>query len=363
MIRTLAPALLAVGALTLFACAPASPDTSDEEDSGSLAGPRVASDSGMAAPRQTGADAGSTAETATGSAQHDAVARGASNRLDASADAARSPPVDASRAEEAGRDSRVDTPSDTSKASAGCGKSGRPGGGRVSVQGQHNYTFPASYDGKKPFPLLLGFHAAGNPIDQIESLTKGSAFDTDYVRAFPKSKGSAWDYATDIGMVIAMYDELMESHCIDTERVFAVGHSSGAQLIVQILTPTHKADADHLHLKAVAPVAASRYGTFSLAIPVMYIQGQRDNVRNSDGSDVVKEFVSANGCTSASQAYTAAPSCTSNGKTVRDGCVQYDACKVPTVWCSHDDPQYSNTNHGWPCFATRSMSEFFAALP
>ena len=363
MIRTLAPALLAVCALTHVACAPASPDPSDEEDRGSRAGPEVASDSGMAAPRQTGADAGTTARAATGSAQHDAGAPGTSNRLDASADAASSLPADASPAADAGRDSRVDTTGDTSKASAGCGKSGRPGGGRVSVQGQHNYTFPASYDGKRPFPLLLGFHAAGNPIDQIENLTRGSAFETDYVRAFPKSKGSAWDYAADMGMVIAMYDELMASHCIDTERVFAVGHSSGAQLIVQILTPTHKADADHLHLKAVAPVAASRYGTVSRAIPVMYIQGQHDNVRNSNGSDVVKEFASANGCMSASQAYTAAPSCMSSGKPVQDGCLQYDGCKVATVWCSHDDPQYSNTNHGWPCFATRSMSDFFAALP
>jgi poly(3-hydroxybutyrate) depolymerase len=249
------------------------------------------------------------------------------------------------------------------KPSAGCGRSGRPSGGRVSVQGKRNYTFPATYDGARPLPLLIGFHAANNPIEQIENLTKGSDLDTGYVRAFPKSKGSAWDYDADIGEVIAMYDDLMANYCIDTSRVFGTGHSSGAQLIVQLLTPAHRADADHLAFKAVAPVAASRYGTVSRAIPVLYIQAQLDTVRNSSGADVVREFVSANGCAMTSKAYAATPSCMSSGKTVMNGCIQYDGCKTATVWCSHDDPQYSSTFHGWPCFATKTMSGFFASLP
>src|SRR5690606_20300285 len=137
-----------------------------------------------------------------------------------------------------------------------------------SVPGDHNYTFPQSYDGSRPYPVLLGFHAAGNPIEQIENLTKGSELERAYVRAFPKSKGSAWNYDTDIGKVLAMYDDLMAHYCIDMNRVFATGHSSGAQLIVQILTPARKAHADHLNFRAVAPVAASRYSGVSRPVPV-----------------------------------------------------------------------------------------------
>jgi polyhydroxybutyrate depolymerase len=48
---------------------------------------------------------------------------------------------------------------------------------------------------------------------------------------------------------------------------------------------------------------------------------------------------------------------------VNHGCTQYDGCSVPTIWCSHDDPAYSNTNHGWPCFATKAMHDFFTSLP
>lgn len=244
-------------------------------------------------------------------------------------------------------------------ASPGCGKSGRPASGRVSVPGSHNYRFPPSYDGSQPFPLLIGFHAASNPIEQIENLTNGSELEYAYVRAFPKSKGSAWNYDTDIAKVLAMYDDLVANYCIDMDRVFATGHSSGAQLIVQILTPGRKAHADHLNFRAVAPVAASRYGSVSGPIPVMYIQAQHDTVRNSSGSDVVQEFVKANGCAMTSKPHPFGPTCTSSGKPVNNGCVMYDGCVADTVWCSHNDPQYANTFHGWPCFATGAMAEFF----
>ncbi len=56
-------------------------------------------------------------------------------------------------------------------------------------------------------------------------------------------------------------------------------------------------------------------------------------------------------------------SCTSSGTSVSPGCVSYQGCQQPTIWCSHNDPAYSNTNHGWPCFATKAMYDFFTALP
>jgi polyhydroxybutyrate depolymerase len=369
MIKKFAATLALVGALQGIACSPDSPDPGFNEDAGVLvdaAGTRDASATGAISLDTGVASSDSAAEEGRDSgAKQDAAVLDAALALDARAPRveAGQPPsgaVDASDTPDASADGGAST---NAKPSAGCGKSGRPSAGRVSVAGDHNLVFPASYDGKQPFPLLLGFHAASNPIEQIENLTKGSDFETSHVRAFPKSKGSAWDYATDIGKVLAMYDALVANHCIDLNRVFATGHSSGAQLIVQILTPAHKADADHLRFTAVAPVAASRYGTVSRAIPVMYIQGASDNVRSSNGSDVVKEFTTANGCMPASTPYVSVPSCMSSGKSVMSGCVRYDGCSVPTVWCSHDDPQYSNTNHGWPCFASKAMYDFFGALP
>ncbi len=249
----------------------------------------------------------------------------------------------------------------TAKPSAGCGKSGRPSGGSVTVANHHIYTFPSSYDGTKPFPLLMGFHAAGNPIDQIRTLTNGSDFEKNYVRAFGKSAGSAWVYGTDIAKVIAIYDELMSNYCIDTSRVFATGHSSGAQMIVQILTKA--SDASHFGFKAVAPVAASNYGAIAAPIPVLYIQGAKDSERSSNGADVVAQFTKVNQCSTTTQAYTGAPACTSSGTNVNAGCVSYQGCAKPTIWCSHNDPAYSGTSHGVPCFAVRTMVDFFEGLP
>lgn len=254
------------------------------------------------------------------------------------------------------------TSSTGAKPSPGCSKgTARPANGVVTVANNHIYTFPTTYDGTKPFPLLMGFHAAGNPIDQIRTLTNGSDFEKNYVRAFGKSAGNEWVYNTDKAKVIAIYDELMADYCIDMSRVFATGHSSGAQMIYQILTKS--ADAPHFNFKAVAPVAASNYGAVVSPIPVMYIQGAKDNVRNSDGADVVAQFTKVNKCMTSKMPFTGAPSCSSGGTSVNPGCVIYDGCVQPTIWCSHNDPAYSGTSHGWPCFATKAMYDFFTGLP
>ena len=87
--------------------------------------------------------------------------------------------------------------------------------------------------------------------------------------------------------------------------MFATGHSSGAQFVVQILTQSHAADAQHFGFKAVAPVAASDYGAIAGPIPVMYIQGMMDQERGGgDGHEVVNQFRTANGCDMTSMPYS-----------------------------------------------------------
>jgi hypothetical protein len=51
-----------------------------------------------------------------------------------------------------------------------------------------------------------------------------------------------------------------------------------------------------------------------------------------------------------------------NQAQVDPGCIIYDGCSVPTIWCAHNDPDYSNTQHGVPCFATQAMYDFFKKL-
>jgi poly(3-hydroxybutyrate) depolymerase len=249
--------------------------------------------------------------------------------------------------------------------SAGCGKSGRPSGGKVEVANQSLHYFPTSYDGTKPFPLLIALHACGNPNTEFVSLTNGNGFDTGYVRTFPNTpdSGQCWsNYSGDISRILSQYDDLMANYCIDKNRVFAIAHSSGAQMLVNILS--HKSDAQHLNLRGVSPVAADPYNV-AIPMPVLYIDGMMDNQRSADSAkNAVARFRTANMCSDTSKAYTQVAMCNSqqNGQAVNPGCIIYDNCTVPTIWCSHNDPNYSGTQHGVPCFAMKAMADFFAGL-
>jgi poly(3-hydroxybutyrate) depolymerase len=258
--------------------------------------------------------------------------------------------------------------------SAGCSRgAGRPDTGLVQVDQSHYFVFPESYDGTTPLPVLIGFHGCGGvnrgtSADDTEwlRLTNGSAFARDYVRFVPLSadSGGCWSYGTDVARTKAAYDDLLESYCVDTSRVFATGHSSGAQLVVQILLSSHTADAEHLSFRAVAPVAASDYGPMTGPIPVMYIQGMMDAERgHGDGHETVERFRAANGCGDSSTAYAGVSGCQSGSTSVSPGCVVYDGCAAATIWCSHNDPQYGGTMHGVPCFAITAMHDFFESVP
>ena len=257
-------------------------------------------------------------------------------------------------------------PSTTPSPSADYGKSGRPSGGKVEVSGQSLHYFPTSYDGTKPFPLLIALHACGNANTEFVNLTNGNGLDTTYVRTFPNTpdSGQCWsNYSGDISRILSQFDDIMDKYCIDKNRVFATAHSSGAQMLVNILS--HKTDAQHLNLRGVAPVAADPYNV-AVPMPVMYIDGKMDNQRSADSAkNTVARFRTANMCSDTSKAYTAVASCTSTDgshPTVDPGCIIYDNCTVPTIWCSHNDPSYSGTQHGVPCFAMKAMADFFAGL-
>jgi hypothetical protein len=257
-------------------------------------------------------------------------------------------------------------------ASAGCSKgSGRPADGNVTVANAYYLSFPSTYDGKTPMPVLLGFHGCGavnrgTNIGSTEWMmyTKGTPFETDYVRAVPVSQdpGGCWTYDADMPRATKMYDDLVTNYCVDTSRVFATGHSSGAQFVVQQIL-AKKMDADHFKLRGVAPVSADP-ATLAGPMPVMYIDGQMDNQRSPTSAvNTVKDFRVANACADTSKPYAPVMSCkSSEGPMVDPGCIIYDNCTVPTIWCSHNDPFYSGTQHGVPCFAVKAMYDFFKTL-
>ena len=196
--------------------------------------------------------------------------------------------------------------------SAGCGKSGRPSGGKVSMSNVQIIDFPTSYDGMKPFPLLVALHACGNPNTQWEGITNDNGFGTEYVRYMPNTTdtGQCWNnYNNNIARILQQYDDIMANYCIDKNHVYGVGHSSGAQMLVNILS--HKTDAQHLNLRAVSPVAADPYNV-AIPMPVLYIDGMMDNQRSAtSATNAVAKFRAANMCSDTSKTYTEIMGCKS----------------------------------------------------
>jgi hypothetical protein len=210
---------------------------------------------------------------------------------------------------------------------------------------------------------LVALHACGNPNTQWEGLLKGSAFENEYVRLLPNTtdSGQCWtSYTNNIARILKQYDDVLANYCIDTDHVFGVGHSSGAQMLVNTLA--HKTDAQHLNFRGVSPVAADPFNV-AVPMPVLYIDGQMDNQRSPDSAkNAVAKFRAANTCADTSKPYTPIMGCQSGGVQVDPGCIVYDNCTVPTIWCSHNDPNYGGTEHGVPCFGVKAMYDFFKTL-
>ena len=231
-------------------------------------------------------------------------------------------------------------------------------------------TFPDGYDGSTPKPLVFAFHGAGRTNEQmrtVDSRTADGPLEAAFVMAYVKSAGNAWDLGTDHPRFSAVLEQMEAQLCIDTAHVFAFGHSSGAQFIVQALGSQSTRER---RFAGVVEVASSRYNNPAWdPLPTLVIHGLNDNQRpgdNNGASDIV-QYLESNQCAGGTQPL-AVPTCTSiaNQAAVNPGCVEYSGCAAPTLFCNHNDPNYIDngtpTNHGWPCFANAQIQQFFESL-
>jgi hypothetical protein len=170
-----------------------------------------------------------------------------------------------------------------------------------------------------------------------------------YAVAYVKSLGPGFDQPSDqLRIFDALYTHLAANYCIDTEQVFALGHSSGAAFSELLACERGS------RLRGVAAVAGA------LVLPecaersaMLLIHGEHDAVvpvsRGRAGRD---HFLVAHGC-SRQTSPIGAP-----------GCVSYAGCQpsLPVEWCEHAEPTYQDTNHGWPSFASAEIARFFGSL-
>ncbi|MDF3071840.1 MAG: hypothetical protein K0R38_7441 [Polyangiaceae bacterium] len=256
------------------------------------------------------------------------------------------------------------------KPSAGCAKQSA----QVTIPNSR-VGIPMGYTGKDPVPVVLAIHAAGNDNSSMENTFRSSDLAKKYLMVYPNSTSATspnrtgWNMQADKNRFLEIQAAVLNEACVDENRIYATGHSSGAQFIVALLCSGDGA------FDGVAPVASSvacqkwKNGP----VPALIIHGVQDeertkyNLNDGDGKKDLQPYLASNECTMTSTPFDPNLSSCSNTKGLNntafnDGCVTFSGCKAETRWCNHNDPNYGTTNHGIPCFGVRSIYDFFESL-
>ncbi len=132
-------------------------------------------------------------------------------------------------------------PADCSPARPAEGLSTTPTTQELVIDGMvRRYTIavPVTYDGTTALPLALSFHGWGGSGAEHEANTAVAArgVERDVVVVTPDATGSPAEWnmfddptrTPDFDHVGRLVDSLLDTYCLDPDRVFAVGHSNGA---------------------------------------------------------------------------------------------------------------------------------------
>lgn len=243
--------------------------------------------------------------------------------------------------------------------STGCGRE-RGADGELSLgfgsrTGQYLLTFPPGYTPDVPAPLVFAFHGYTRThlqMHDVDASRLPEEVGSRAIMAYVKSQGDSWDRPGELEPSLELYDalyaHLLATHCVDVQRVFALGISSGGFFTTEVVCRHPE------RLAGAAVVSGALEATRCDArMPILFVHGPADTeVPISRGWHVRDQFLAENGC---------GPRTAATGI---ERCVQYADCHpgFPLWWCQHDEPTYGNTNHGWPSFASRAIATFFDSL-
>ena len=243
--------------------------------------------------------------------------------------------------------------------STGCGRE-RGAEGELSISfgdrtGQYLLTFPPGYTPDVPAPLVFAFHGYTRThvqMHDVDASRLAEEVGSRAIVAYVKSQGESWDRPGELEPSLDLYDalygHLLATHCVDVERVFALGISSGGFFTSEVV-------CRHPERLAAAAVVSGAIETTrcDARMPILFVHGPADTeVPIARGWHVRDFFLSQNGCGPRTAATSIAQ------------CVQYADCSpgYPLWWCQHDEPTYDNTNHGWPSFASEAIATFFDTI-
>jgi polyhydroxybutyrate depolymerase len=176
--------------------------------------------------------------------------------------------------------------------SAGCGKSPAAAPGSSDqhltsggVDRVYELDVPPSYDGTKPYALVLGLHALTESYKFVWTITGfsdiASRYDVIGVEPSGRLNGDTpfWNAAPvadnyDVTFINDLLDQLESSLCVDKALVFASGMSNGAQM--SSLLGCRLPD----RVTAIAPVAGVEFSTpcDGAPVPIIAFHGTADPI-------------------------------------------------------------------------------------
>jgi len=140
----------------------------------------------------------------------------------------------------------------------------------LTVGGAHRtylLHLPKGWDGKSPLPVVLNIHGSGGQASAQVTLTDldAKADSAGFIVVYPEGSGRfpgvhSWNAGSccaypheknidDVGYIGAILDDLIRQYPIDTNRIYATGHSNGAMLTQRLACEMSD------RIAAIAPVA------------------------------------------------------------------------------------------------------------
>jgi poly(3-hydroxybutyrate) depolymerase len=259
--------------------------------------------------------------------------------------------------------------------SAGCGKAAGASGARtIEVNGEagaYLISVPPSYSATNAYPLGFAFHGYGRTHENCRDTDcRGfqSEIGDEAILVYMKSFTEGWEQPEVRDKNAAFFEKVLEQtkaeFCVDVERVFVAGTSSGASFTN--LLACRYGD----RLLAAAPVAGSLpESDCKENVAFVGLHGIDDpHVTFASGEAARDFFLAENGCGT-----TTSPPLTTvhaNIRAARDTqttaieCVDYGGCRsgLPVRWCEHSEGGYDNSTHGWPTDGGKLIWEFVKAL-
>jgi polyhydroxybutyrate depolymerase len=259
-------------------------------------------------------------------------------------------------------------PSPQIQTSSGCGKTapGAPPESVVVAGLERSFIsyVPPDYDPQKSYPLVVAFHGRTNSNAQVREYFGLEAALPQSIILYPSGlkngRSFSWANQGDDGGALrdyALFDELLRVmsfyYCIDTQKIFVVGHSLGAYFANSV------ACARAGVVKAVASLAGGiQTSSCQGAVAALLLHNPADDlVAISEGEKALSTFMAV--------ARVAPQGSRTSGVLASFNCTWYSG-SAPVVWCPHGfSTRYDGSYypHTWPDETAQAVAAFFASLP